>query len=371
MVGELFDNAVGFLGHGFVEVLALLVVLVDAQSHRAGHVGVLFDKQGYGFLAVLHAPGGVDAGTDFEDDVAHAQFAALESADVDDGFQTDTGVSVELAQAVIGQDAVLAHDGDNVGRDAHGAEVEQGHQLVESDTVAFGKGLHELKPYTTARKMGVGVGGIGTLGVENGAGGRQDFVGHMMVADDEVDAFLAGIGYLFDGLDAAVEHDDEPHARGTGVIDALDGHAVAFLVAVGDVVVDVGIILLQKTVDERHGRAAVDVVVSIDQNALFLTERPVEATDSHVHILHLKRIVELGELGPEKLPGGRNGCDATIDEQLSQNGVDAQVVAKLFSRCALFGCRRFVMPCVVHYILFYSFSSGTTGFFDPILQNHS
>ena len=56
---------------------------------------VTFHQQIHAFLAILHAPGGIDSRTNLEDDVAHGQFATVQSADVDDGFQTDARVGVE------------------------------------------------------------------------------------------------------------------------------------------------------------------------------------------------------------------------------------------------------------------------------------
>ena len=48
------------------------------------------------------------------------------------------------------QDAILAHDGDDVGSDGHGTEVEQFMESVELNAIVGGKGLHELKPYATS-----------------------------------------------------------------------------------------------------------------------------------------------------------------------------------------------------------------------------
>ena len=62
-----------------------------------------------------------------------------------------------------------------------------------------------------------------------------------------------GIGYLFDGFDTAIENDNEFHARLLGIFQTLTAHTVALVVAVGNVVVDVRIELLQKFVHQCHG----------------------------------------------------------------------------------------------------------------------
>ena len=88
--------------------------------------------------------------------------------------------------------------------------------------------------------MGVGVVGTDELGVENGDGRGQHLVLHMVVAHDEVNAQLLGIGNLIHCLHAAVEYDNELHAGLLGIVNPLERHAIPVVVAVGDVVVDVG-----------------------------------------------------------------------------------------------------------------------------------
>ena len=65
--------------------------------------------------------------------------------------QSQVGIGVEAAQAVIGHDAVLVHDGHDVGGDGYGHEVEQRLQLVVvGQAVAFGERLHELETHAAA-----------------------------------------------------------------------------------------------------------------------------------------------------------------------------------------------------------------------------
>ena len=51
------------------------------------------------------------------------------------------------------------------------------------------------------------------LRIENGYGIRQFFVGHMVVADDKVDAKCLCVSDFINSFDAAVEYDNEVHAR--------------------------------------------------------------------------------------------------------------------------------------------------------------
>ena len=355
-------NAVGLFGHALVQVLARLVVLVDLEGLCPGGGEVLLRQQVHGFLAVLDASRSVDARPYLEDDVANVDFPVRQSADVDDGLQPDAGVAVELLQAVVGQDAVLAHDGHDVRGDAHGHQVEQGDEVVELDAVAQREGLHELEAHAAARQVLVGVRVVLALGVQDGHGGRQHLVGHVVVADDEVDALLAGIGNLVHGLDAAVQHDDELHARFHGVVHSFVRHPVAFVVAVGDVIVDVRIELLDKLVDQCHGSGTVHIIVSVNQNPFFLSHSLVQACHGHVHVLHQERVVQVGQLRAEEFPCGGSGLDAAFDEQLPQYGANAQLLGQLPACFCLFGCYGLIIPFVSHFIYcFFFFQSRVSG----------
>ena len=63
----------------------------------------------------------------------------------------------------------------------------------------------------------------------------------MMVADDKVDAFPLGVCHLVGGLNATIKHDDKSDTRLAGIIDSLSRNAIAILVAVRDVIVNVAV----------------------------------------------------------------------------------------------------------------------------------
>ena len=332
-------------------------------------------QQVHGFLAVLDASRSVDARPYLEDDVADGQFLVCQSADVDDGLQPDAGVAVELLQAMVGQDAVLAHDGHNVRGDAHSHQVEQGDEVVELDAVAQREGLHELEAHAAARQVLVGIRVVLALGVQDGHGGRQYLVGHVVVADDEVDAFLPGIRNLLYGLDAAVQHDDELYARLHGVVHSFVRHPVAFVVAVGDVIVDVRIELLNKLVNQCHSRGAVHIIISVNQNTFFLSHSLVQACHGHVHVLHQERVVQVGQLRAEKLTCGGSRGNPALYEQPAEYRADTQLLRQLPACFCLFGCYGLIIPfvspvrvlwvdnsiCESFYILFFLFPVSGVG----------
>ena len=201
-----------------------------------------------------------------------------------------------------GQYTVFTHNGYDVRCYADGTKVKQGNQLGEVDAVVHGKRLHELEAYATAAEMLIRISIILTLCVQDGHGRRQHIVRHMMVTDNEIDATLTGIRNLVHSLDAAIEHDNQFHTRFRCIVHSLAGYAIALFVAVGDVIVYVGIVLLEKPVHQSNGRAAVNIIIAIDQNTLFTAKRCIEPRHGLVHIKEQEGIKESGKLRPEKSP---------------------------------------------------------------------
>ena len=79
-------------------------------------------------------------------------------------------------------------------------------------TVAQGKRLHQLVAHAASAQVDTRISAALQFRIEYGHGVGKLFPGHMMVADNEVYAESAGIGYLLVGLDATVEYDDQIHS---------------------------------------------------------------------------------------------------------------------------------------------------------------
>ena len=107
-------DLVGLFGHRLVQILTLLVVLINAIGLIACSSEVSLHKQRDGFLSILHATRCIDAGTNLEDNIADGYLMIRQSTYVDDSLHAHTGAAVQLAQPMVGQDAVLSHDGNNV-----------------------------------------------------------------------------------------------------------------------------------------------------------------------------------------------------------------------------------------------------------------
>ena len=286
---------------------------------------VTFHQQIHAFLAILHTSGGIDSRTNLEDDIAHAQLSAVQTADVDDGFQSDARVGVEQFQAMESQDSVLIYYRHDICSNAHCTEVEQWDKSGERNVVVLGKGLHEFESHAASAEVLEWEWIIRALRVEYSHSGWHHVVGNMMVADDEVYAKAFGIFNLLDGLDAAIEDDDEFHTSFMCKVYSLFAYSIAFVISVGDVVIDVGIELLQKLIHQCYSRAAVYVVIAVNENALLASHGIVEAVYGDIHILHQERIDQVGKLWTEESLGCRLGRNASMDEKIRQDRADAEL----------------------------------------------
>ena len=93
---------------------------------------------------------------------------------------------------------------------------------------------------------------IGAFGIKNGHSGRHFFIGYMMVAYNKVDAQRLGVSYFVDSLYSAVKNDNQFYTRMICVVYALAANTIAFFVAIGYIILDVRVELLEEFVHECH-----------------------------------------------------------------------------------------------------------------------
>ena len=217
-----FKNLACFLGDLLVEFFSVFVVLVDVFAFFNCVSHILGDKQVNSFATALHATRGIDARTDFENHIANGDFFVRKPADANDAAQTNVWVRIDSLKTKICHHTVFAHNWHYVGSNAHCHQVEKAFEVVKvCDSVADGEGMHKFVANATARKILERIGIAFELRVENGNSVGQHIVGHMVVADDEVDAFFLGILNLFDCLDSAIEHNNQLHSDFGSVVDTF------------------------------------------------------------------------------------------------------------------------------------------------------
>ena len=106
---QMIDNLICFFGHALVQVFASLIELVYLVALFECCLKVFLNQQIDCLLPVLYASGCIDAGTYFKDNIAHRDFPFGQTTNIDDGFQPDTGIRIELTQPMIGKHAVFSH----------------------------------------------------------------------------------------------------------------------------------------------------------------------------------------------------------------------------------------------------------------------
>ena len=215
---------------------------------------------------------------------------------------------------MIGQYTILAHHRHDIRGDAHSAEVEQRGELVELYAIAHSEGLHKLEPYATPRKVGVGVMIVAPLGIKNGHSTRQLIVGHMVIADNEIDTLTFSISYLLYSLNTTVEHDNKSYASLRSKIDTFLRDTITLFIAIGDVEIDVGVVLQQKLVDQGNGCTAIHIVVAIHEDALFAAHSQIKAIHCLLHIIHKEGIMQFRQLRTEKVASFLRRMDAPLEE---------------------------------------------------------
>ena len=225
----------------------------------------------------------------------------------------------------MGEDAVLADHRHEVGGNADHQQVQQRDQALEGDAELLRVGLHQLESHAAARQVVEGIMAVFALGVQHRHGRREGLFRQMVVADDDLDPLAAGIFHLVDGLDAAVERDDQAETAVGRPVDALVGHAVALVVAVGNVEIDLVGETRDEGIDQRDGRRAVHVIIAIDQDLLPGGDRAVQALHGLVHVLHQEGVVQGVQRGAEEGAGLLEGLDAPLDEEFGQHPVDADL----------------------------------------------
>ena len=307
-------NLVGLLGHLLVDVLALLVVFVDVMRLAECRLEVFLHQQVHTHLAVLHASRGIDAWTYLEDDVAHRDVSSAHAADVDNSLQSDVGVLVQLFQSVERQNAVFVGHGNDVCRNAYGTEVEQGYEPREGNAVVLGKRLHELEAHSAAAQMLERIRVVWPFGVQYGGSLRHHVVGNVVVADNKVYTHALGIGNLIDRFYSAVENNDKFNTIFLCIVYSLITHTVSLVIAVGDVVLDVRIELLQKLIHQCNGSATVNIVIAVNHYALLAPHGVVKTVNGNVHVLHQERVQQVSELRTEEAFCRRLGGDSPLNQ---------------------------------------------------------
>ena len=107
---------------------------------------------------------------------------------------------------------------------------------------------------------------IWSLRIQYGHSWWHHVVWNMMIANDKIYAKAFGIFYLLDSFDAAIKDNNKFYTCFVGKVYSFQAYTISFIVAIGDVVVDIRIELLQKLVYQCNSCASVYIVISVYEN---------------------------------------------------------------------------------------------------------
>ena len=133
----------------------------------------------------------------------------------------------------------------------------------------------------------------------------------MVVADDEVDMLLIGVRDLIYGFYTAVERDDQGTSFLLGGVDTFGGDTITFGVAVGNIIDEVIRLCAKEGVHQRHGRGTIDIIVTIDHNALVGINGAAEPVYRCAHVAHQERIVQTIQRRTNIRPGFCTGAQSS------------------------------------------------------------
>ena len=197
------------------------------------------------------------------------------------------------------KNAVFAHDGHDV-RDR--AERDKVGVAVEHRVRVAVERADQLECHTHAREAVERIGVPGLLAVDDRFGLGQLVVALVMVGDDDLHAKLARERDLLVRGDARVHGYHQARAASVQLLHRLPRQAVALAQTVRDIIFT-GCARRAQVIDQRAGRGdAVDIVVSVDHDALAALDRAANDTDRPVHVVHGERVVQTAALTAEKRP---------------------------------------------------------------------
>ena len=130
----------------------------------------LHRQQFHGQPSRLHTTGGVDAGTDFEDDVVDTDVFGVQTGEINHREQSLARIFVELSEPEMRQDAVLPRHANQVGSDTHHQQVQVGTDFFKRNLVGLGIRLNKLESHPATTEVVIGIVATFSLGIQYGHG---------------------------------------------------------------------------------------------------------------------------------------------------------------------------------------------------------
>ena len=225
------------------------------------------------------------------------------------------------------------------GTDQEFAEVGRG-PLAVAKALADLPG--QLERDRRAAQIGAGLMAAGQAWVDDRVGLRQRPADRVVVGDDQLDAQLARQLGLAHRRDAAIDRDDQLGlVLGRQLAQGLGIDPVAFLDAMGDVVLDVGGPGQPQARPQDAGAAhAVDVVVAVNDDLAIIPDRPDDPLGGLDRAGQQLGVVQASQPGLEKRPRSGRVVDAAIEQKLRDQRRDPAPRLRLWMRAGSWGLIR-------------------------------
>ena len=310
---------VGFYG------LPLPVQAAQGAGLSRGVGGIVGQEQLGGDLHPAHAARGVDARRQH---IAHGggcHVLEVAAALVQQGGDAHALGMAELLQAPGHEGAVLPLQVHHVG---DGAQADQVAVVLQHPVLVAGQGGGQLEGHTHAGQVGVGIGAVGPVGVDDGAGLGQLLLALVVVGDDEIDAQFFAQRRLGGGGDAAVHRDDQADLLPVQLADGRLVEAVALLEPAGDIADAPASPAAQEVHQQAGGGDAVHVVVAVDGDLLAPGQGGADTRDGAIHFPQRKGIAE-GLITAQRFPRGLGGAIAAAAQHPRRQGRKARCAQRL------------------------------------------
>ncbi len=300
------------------QLLPLGVALLEALGESLRLVGVLGQQEPKRILGVVDPAGRVQTRAEHEADVARANTPELQTRALDEGSHAEERRAVQGLESEFCEHAVTAAKWDDVGDRRQRAQLQE---------LVLPQGVREIAEKTLGEHQGHA--GAGELLFDRGIAGtprvhervrvRKLRRWVMVVGHDEIDAEVARERRLLHRGDAAIDAHDDLGAILGQLPERRGVQAVALFVPIRDVRPDHYAELPERADEDGRPAYAVDVVVSIDDDALASRERTTEPLDRAIQIEHRRTL--FGRLCGEKRGHVARG-EAAAGEDLSDERGD-------------------------------------------------
>ena len=309
-----------------------LVERLTARVQRlelAGDAGrlrrVVGEEQAQAVPRVADPAGGIEPRRQNEPHVPRPQRPAREPRGLDQGAQPRPARLGQHLQAVAHENAVLAHEGHDVGHGRERHVVQEMERHVGRQSEGRHQRLGELEGDPGAAQVLVLGGAIGAPRIEHCRGGGEGVPGEVMIGDDHVASRGARRAHRLQRPDAAVAGDDEARAHPLRLRQARGPEVVTVAQPVRHERVHRGAGAREHPREQRRRALAIHVVVAVHEDGDPAAHRGRHQRDGRAHVRPGERVAQALELGPQERFRELRGGEAALHQDGRERLGDSEI----------------------------------------------